>query len=210
MDARRLDEAQDSLYNMEHWLAWLMALGAIVLGVIGGLTGFGIIELRDAVTAVDIPGVETGTGAATVFEDNFWDGAMLIFAGLTAAILAYTLHANDHHRLRNLSTVEDSERGLWSAEHSLAYLFALGAVTLVVIGLLTGFGAFSSDNDQRDGLIWIWLGLGSAILTQTLHAVRHHQVGVEQDYIVAIIEERAGRTAPRAVPGTEPRTERMR
>ena len=59
----------------------------------------------------------------------------------------------------------------------------------MVIGLLTGFGAFG-DQDQGDGLMWIWLGLGSSMLATTLHAVRHHQAIADEDMIIAIVEER--------------------
>lgn len=185
---RRMDQAQSSLYGTEHILAWIMAVGAIVLGAIGALTGFGILELRDAVDEV-APAAGDAI-AASVFSQDFWDGTMLIFSAITLAMLAYCLHSNDHHRLRSLSTVEDSERGMWTAEHGLAYLFALGTIALLVIGLLTGFNAFSADHDQRDGLLWIWLGLGSGVLTATLHAVRHHQVSAEEEFVIGIIDER--------------------
>ena len=190
----RMDRAQDSLYSVEHGGAWFMALVAIVLGVVGLLTGLGIIDLRDTAEGANVlPGLDvsanTDAGVSGILENNFWDGTMLLFAAIAAAMLAYCLHANDHHRTRDLSTLPKSERGLWSGEHSGAYLFALITIALVTIGLMTGFGAFGGQ-DQADGLMWIWLGLGSSVLATTLHAVRHHQAVADEDMIIAIVEER--------------------
>jgi hypothetical protein len=188
-----MDRAQDSLYGVEHSGAWLMALVAIVLGVIGMLTGFGIIDFRDTEGGVAfLPGVEQALdaeGATGIMTQNFWDGTMLLFSAITFAVLAYCLHASDHHRMRDLSTLPKKEQGLWNAEHSGAYLFALVSIALVAIGLLTGFGAFG-DQGQADGLMWIWLGLGSSLLATTLHAVRHHQAVADEDFIIAVVEER--------------------
>jgi hypothetical protein len=190
--AAQMDKAQDSLYGVEHSGAWFMALVAIVLGVIGALTGLGVIDFRDTAEGANVlPGIDVGGSETTpgVFTNNFWDGTMLLFSAMTAAILAYCLHANDHHRGRDLSTLPNSERGLWSGEHTGAYAFAVISIALVAIGLLTGFGAFG-DQDQTDGLMWIWLGMGASLLATTLHAVRHHQTVADHDMIVAIVEER--------------------
>jgi hypothetical protein len=198
-----MDRAQDSLYGIEHSGALLMVLIAIVLGVIGLLTGVGIIDLRDTVNGSNLlPGIDTSGTGTGMLENNFWDGAMLLFSAMTAALLAYCLHANDHHRMRDLSNLPASERNMWSAEHTGAYLFALGAIALVVIGLLTGFGTFG-DQDQGDGLIWIWLGLGSSMLATTLHAVRHHQAVADEDMIIAIVEERVNAGRATREPGRQ-------
>lgn len=165
------------MYGTEHFGAWFMAVVAIVLGVIGLLVGFNIIDLR------------SGEADVASLPGNFADGMMLIFAGITAAILAYTLHSSDHHRMRSLSSVSRAERGLWSMEHSLAYVVAIGTIALVVIGLLVGYGVFDTENQQLNGLLWIWTGFGAGILTATLHEVRHHQA-VETDEMVAIVTER--------------------
>jgi hypothetical protein len=203
--AAQMDRAQDSLYGVEHSAAWLMALGAIVLGIIGALTGLGVIDLRDTANANVLPGIDVSGSDTTpgVFSNNFWDGAMLLFSAMTAAVLAYCLHASDHHRGRDLSTLPNSERGLWSGEHTGAYLFAVAAITLVVIGLLTGFGAFG-DQDQTDGLMWIWLGLTSSFVATTLHAVRHHQAVADEDMIIAIVEDRVNARAGSVQPGRQP------
>jgi fumarate reductase subunit D len=196
-----MDRAQDSLYSVEHGGAWFMALVAIVLGVVGLLTGLGIIDLRDtAETANVLPGIDVSTntdaGVSGILENNFWDGTMLLFAAMTAGMLAYCLHANDHHRMRDLSTLPKSEQGLWSGEHTGAYIFAIIAIALTAIGLLTGFGAFGGQ-DQADGLMWIWLGLASSMLATTLHAVRHHQAVTDEDMIIAIVEERVNMSGTR-------------
>jgi hypothetical protein len=201
-----MDRAQDALYPVEHTGAWVLALAAIVLGVAGILTGLGVVDFRDTVDGVAfLPGIEgaiDAEGASGIFSHNFWDGTMLLFSGITCAVLAYCLHSSDHHRMRDLSTVSKPEQGMWSAEHSAAYLFALISLALIVIGLLTGFGTFG-DQDQGDGLMWIWLGLGSSLLATTLHAVRHHQTVADEDMIIAIVEERVGSGATRRQPGRE-------
>jgi hypothetical protein len=69
---------------------------------------------------------------------------------------------------------------------------ALGAIALGVIGMLVGFNVFTDENrySQADGLLWTLCGLGASVLTNTLHAVRHHQLASDQDYIIAVVEER--------------------
>jgi hypothetical protein len=195
---RRMDEAQDSLYGLEHTLSWIMVLTAAILAVLGTLVGLGVIELREGVTNLTQTGAEEG-GFLT---SNFWDGTLLLFSAIAAGLLAYTLHSNDHHRMRDLSHVKQSDKSMWGVEHSLAYLLALGSIVYVVIGLLTGFNALSSTHDQGDGLIWVWFGVAGATLTAALHAVRHHQT--DEDYIRDMIDERVGTRAP--VTGATTRT----
>jgi hypothetical protein len=199
-----MDKAQDAAFGFEHALAWLMALAAIVLGVIGLLIGFDILDLRgaDADAGIQI----AGNADLIALPGNFMDGTMLIFAGITAAILAFTLHSSDHHRMRDVSTLNKSDQSMWSVEHGLAYIMAIGSIALVVIGLLVGYGAFDTDNSQLDGLLWIWSGFGAGILTATLHAVRHHQFA-ETDEIVAIVTERV-RTGQPATGQTQTRPTR--
>jgi hypothetical protein len=203
--ARRMDEAQDALYPVEHTGAWVLAIIAAVLAVLGTLVGLDVLTLRDTSATIISDADE---GGQTLLSTRFWDGAMLLFAAMAAGLLAFCLHANDHHRLRDLSTVKDSERSLWTVEHGLAYLIGLGAVVYVVIGLLVGFNAFSDTHDQGDGLIWIWFGVAASIVTTALHTVRHHQAAVEQDYIIAVVEERVrtrGTTTTTTQPGAQRR-----
>jgi hypothetical protein len=197
---RKLDEAQDSLYGVEHVGAWILAATALVLAILGTLVGLDVIELRDTVEAS--PASSNDETAQTLLSNAFWDGAMLLFSAMTAGLLAFCLHANEHHRGRDLSTLPRRERSMWSGEHMLAYLMALGTIVFVVIGLLTGFNAFKDTHDQGDGLIWIWFGLAAATVTTALHTVRHHQIGIEQDYIVAVVEERV-RTRASGTGGTQ-------
>lgn len=177
-DESTMERAQGGLFATEHSLAWLMAIAAIVLGVLGLLTGFDILNLRSG------EGAE-GPGGLPA---NFLDGTMLIFSGITAGMLAYTLHSSDHHRMRGMMTAGKADKATSAAEHSMAYLMALGTIALVVIGLLVGYGVFDVENPQLDGLLWIWTGFGGSILSATLHSVRHHVS--ETDEIVAIVTER--------------------
>jgi hypothetical protein len=164
-------------------LAWLMALAAVIFGVVGLLTGLNIIDWRSGEMAIgDEPGV-------TFLPNWFWDGAMLIFTGITAAVLSLTLHTTDHHRTFTMRSMAKSDQAMMGLEHSGAYLFALISIVLVVIGLLTGFGLFDVDNEQLYGLAWIWTGFGSGILSAALHTVRHHEL-VEADEIVELVVTR--------------------
>ncbi len=211
-DAQRdyqMDRAQDMMYDPEHWFAWIITLCAIACGIVGILGGFNIMHLRSSENAL-MPGIPAGN-VASVFQNNFWDAAMLEFSAITGAILAFTLHASDHHRMTDLSVMPKDERMLWGIEHTLSYVFVIASIVLVIIGLLVGFQAFSGVHDQGDGLKWIWLGLGSSVVALTLHSVRHHQTEVERDYIIGLVEDRVGQAG--TAPGTtfrEPGTERTR
>jgi hypothetical protein len=129
---------------------------------------------------------------------------MWLFSGITAAIATLCLHASGHHR-EPVEDLPDSEKGLMGAEHVLAYAFVVAAIVLVVVGLLAGYAVFGNDNGQFDGLMWIWLGFGSSILGAAFHLVQHHEVAVQDEHIIRILEERM---RPGAVPPTtSPRTE---
>jgi hypothetical protein len=70
----RLDRTQEPLYTTEHYLAWFMGAVAVVLGIIGILVGFGILDFRSADTVVDINGVTgkqlLGRHNVAVLRDN--------------------------------------------------------------------------------------------------------------------------------------------
>jgi hypothetical protein len=190
-DRRKLQDAQESMYNTEHGLALLMAGVGFLLAVLATLVGFGIIELRDG-AAPFAGAVDDFDGTQTLLSNHFWDAAMLFFAAMTAGMLAYCLHASEHHRM-HVTEITRSEGSLWGAEHMLSYLIGLGAIVYVIIGLLVGFNAFNDTHDQGDGLIWIWFGFAASIVTTALHAVSTHQQETEEDYIIEVVEERVRR-----------------
>jgi hypothetical protein len=218
------DLAQEAAYQSEHWLAWLLAAGGIVLGLLGLLTAFQILELRDygpdaggiqtpagdgEGTGVDVGGGQgqaevggVGISAQSVNSESFWDGMLLITTGISASLLAYALHHNEHHRSpRRRTEPADSEASLWNTEHGLAYLAGLGTLALGTTALLTGFDAFGADTDQLDGMIWAFCSLGAAVLTNMFHTVRHHQTVAEEDYMVRLVEDRVGTTTFTSSPG---------
>lgn len=181
--------AQDGMYQTEHWLAWLMALVAIVLGVIGVLRGFGLIGGGNAGNSA-VAGGAYGT---------IWDSAIWLLLAISAALLSMALHRNDHHRIRNLEWMSDSDEGLWKGEHGLAWLVALVSIVMGVLGILVGFHIIGGGNHQPDGIPWLLASIGGSVLTNTLHEVRHHQVPAE-DRVVRTTEDRVG------MPGTLPNT----
>ena len=199
-------EARSGMFTTEHSLAWVMALGALVLAAIGLLAGFGIIGSDDeAGVAAEAGGVAQAVGADLA---NWQEGLLWIIPAISAAILAYTLHNTGHHRsspARREAVGQDSESGMFNTEHSLAYLMALLAIGSGALGLLVGFDVFENENTFADGMLWALASLVPATLALALHEVRHHQMASEEDVIVRLIEERTG---PRTTT-TAPRTERV-
>jgi hypothetical protein len=178
-------ETHQGMYRSEHYLAWLMAAGAIVLALIGALVAFDIMSIR----TIDLQdtGV-TGTDATGNAIANFQDGVLLILPAIALGFLAMTLHTPEHHL-----QADSRKEGLWNAEHSLAYLGVLTTLAFVVLGILIGFDVFDNGNTYRDGVIWGLLAITSGALTATLHSVRHHAPAYDADDIRVIVEERVGR-----------------
>src|SRR5437762_7958414 len=135
------DVPGDGVFHFEHWFSWLLGLASIGLGIAGILGGFNIVHLRGDENA-QLSGLSIAN-PATMLQNNFWDAALLLFSAITAGVLAYALHDNDHHRLHQMAWRADTEKGVWTFEHALSYLFALGSIAFVIVGLLTGFNAFS-------------------------------------------------------------------
>lgn len=186
--ADRRYEADDhggGAYQAEHAIAWLLALTAIVLGVIGLLRGFGIVGGSEAVTNA----VQNQTTSGVSAPGSIWDGAVWLLPAISASLLALALHRTEHHRGADLGEAE----GVGKFEHMLAWLFAIGTIVLGALAILVGFDVFSNGNTQADGVLWGLASIGSGALTATLHAVRHHELATDESYIVNIIERRAAR-----------------
>lgn len=197
------------VYAAEHSLAWVVALGALVLVAIGLLVGFGVIggDTEIAGTGTDVTGAtEDITGTTDLV--NWQEGMLWIVPAISLGILAFTLHDTDHHRARRRSQVSgqaDKAGAMFGTEHGLAYLMALAAIAAGTLGILVGFDVFDNANTFEDGMLWSFASLVPAALAATLHNVRHHQVAPDEDVIVRMIEERTG---PRTTT-TAPRTERV-
>jgi hypothetical protein len=173
---RQDNDAHDAAFEGEHWLAWLFGAGSVLLGLLGLLRAFGVYGPENTVNGV-VTSISPGG-----LPDTYWDGGLLLMAGLAAALLAFALHRNDHHRMRDLDAVPDREEGLWKGEHALAYLMAGASVVFAVIGLLTGYNKVGGHHWQPDGIPWLFASLGTAILANFLHSVRHHQMEWERHY----------------------------
>lgn len=179
---QRSSVVQKSMYWGEHWLAWLMSIGAIALGIVGWLRAVDVIH---------------GTGVSDLGgSGDFWDGMLFFVPALSAAILAMTLHSSEHHRLQPAEVVRGRERLLLMTEHSLAWIMATATIALSAVGMVVGLNVFATSFHQSDGLIWVIPGLAAAALTGTLHAVSHHQVESEEEYMVRVVEERISTTRP--------------
>jgi len=184
----------EGMYNTEHWLSWLLALTALVLGAIGVLRGFGVLgDVAEQVGAGEqTTGLLTGTA-------EFWDAVVWLLPAIAAGFLAHALHLTEHHRMPDRSAEMDagsmrstskSQTGLYRIEHVLAYLMALATIVAGVLCLLVGFGIFSDTHTQFDGILWGFLSIVYGTLTVMLHTLRQHQMVAEEDYLVSMVEQR--------------------
>ena len=192
------DTGQQSAYQTEHWLAWLFSAGAIVLGVLGFLRAFGVYGPANTVGG-QIRSISPGG-----LPDTYWDGGLLLLAAIASALLAFALHRADHHRMRDLDDVPDSEAGLWKLEHALAYIMAIATIVFTVLGLLAGYNKLGGHHWQPDGVPWLLCAIGLGVLTNVLHSVRHHQMFPEEHFISRPVVAETERVAERPVvtPGT--------
>lgn len=203
---RRYVEAQNAAFLGEHLFAYFCAAAAVVLAAAGLLEGFGHIDIAEA-------GRGAQEGAPNVADEggaSFLDGVLFLIPAATFAFLAFYFHASDHHRLRDVRTLDDEDKAAWVSEHGGAVLAGLTAMALAVIGILVGFDAFDNGNTAEDGILWQLASIVPAVLSCALHSVRHHQLSAEEDFIVAIVEQRVtGRdTATGATTETVRRTNR--
>jgi hypothetical protein len=169
--------AGDQTYTTEHSLAYVMALVALVLGVVGMLRGFGVIGGDDA------------SNSANGNVSALWDGIMWLLPAISAAFLAWALHSNDHHRMRDTEYLPDADEGMWKSEHAVAYLTAAASVVFALLGMLVGFHVLGRGDHQYDSVPWHLGSIGMAILTNALHSVRHHQLATDRHYVAGRRDE---------------------
>jgi hypothetical protein len=184
----RRSTAGDQAYTTEHSLAYVMAVVALVLGVIGVLRGFGVIGGSDA--------SNTPNGNVSAL----WDGVMWLLPAISAAFLAWALHTNDHHRMRDTAQLPDADEGMWKGEHAAAYLSAAASVVFALLGMLVGFHLLGRGDHQYDSIPWHLASIGMAVLTNALHSVRHHQLATDDDFVATRRVE--GTPAANGVSGT--------
>ncbi|MCK9517704.1 MAG: hypothetical protein M0R74_01575 [Dehalococcoidia bacterium] len=193
------EKMQSGAYNLEHFGAYVAAVVAIAMAVIGLLIGFGQLDAWDTGLAAD---EVTAPMSAT-----WWDGVLWLIGALSLYMLSTALHQTQHHFGRMPSSLDSTNRTLWAGEHLAAYIAAIAAIALGVIGLLVAYDAFGNDNTVFDGLLWMFASFGASIATVTLHTVGHHQSATEEDYIMSVVERysTSPRTTGARVPGTERR-----
>lgn len=191
---RAANTAQQSMYQTEHWYAWLLAFAALALGAIGILRGFDIIGTAAEITQPDTgQGFQFGPG-----QVQFFDGLLWLLPAIALAFHSLAWHRNEHHLVRSGGT--RTEDGLLMLEHGLAWLLAVGSLVMLAVGMLVGFNLILDDGTQTDGILWIVAAIGTGILVNTLHSVRHHQFLAEQEYTAEIVEERVGAEGRRSIP----------
>lgn len=189
-----VDKGQLGAFNAEHWLAWLMVLLSLALGAIGLLVGFGMLG------ADDLPEATPDEAITTNVAPNWEQGMLWLLPGIAAGLLALTLHSTDHHT--RAAPRDKSNKGLYGAEHLLAYLGALATIVAGVLTLVVGFDLMDEGYTAQDGFLWGAASVLGGVVSSALHRTRHHQMISEhdEDYIVAVVEERI-RTAPLDRPG---------
>jgi hypothetical protein len=175
------------MYDAEHWVGLVMAFLAILLMAIGLMRGFGIFGAEGAaVVPSDLVGDPD--------EPHWLLGSLWLLAGLSAAFLSMALHKSDHHLLRDPELLDDKDESLWKSEHFTAWAAALATIVLAAVGILVGLDEFGRGTTAQEGMLWLFASIIMSIVTNTLHSVRHHQVAGEEEYIVRMVEERAGMT----------------
>jgi hypothetical protein len=207
---------QDDAYRSEHWLSWALAVSAILLGVIGALEAFALINIGDAI------GQAGETASASGDVDPFQDGALFLVPALVMGFLAFSLHRGEHHLARwsgpvaaRPGTMGDDrderrqEEGLWTGEHTGAYVATFAAIALALIGMLVGFNVIDDNHSFYDGMTWQLLAVLSSFLAGMLHSVTHHQPAYEPDEVRVRLEDRVvtgeDRSTSRSQPGTQRR-----
>jgi hypothetical protein len=202
----------EDAYQGEHWLSWLFAIGAIVLGVIGALEAWDKIDLGQSFVMVT-----TTAGVTTDLDaNNFRDGMLFMVPSLIAGVLAWTWHRSEHH-VRHHSHVAhndthrhtadmEREEGLAMGEHIGSYIAALGAIAMAVTGILVGFNVLEETHTFYDGMVWLVLSLMASILAATLHSVGHHQEAFEEDEIRRIVDVHIGAQSVTGLEGRRTRT----
>lgn len=174
---------QEAVFLGEHYFAWLFAICAGVLGVLGWLEGLGIVNM------------------VSVSGNNLQDGIIFLLPAITMAVLAFSFHGITHHRA-GLKSMSTGERGLWATEHTLAYLFVAGTIGLGIIGMLTGFSVFGDARPEADGFIWELCALGGSVLATAFHMVGHHELVAEENYLASMVQRRADTVGTTVAPGT--------
>ncbi len=175
---RRHDDAQEGAFNTEHMAAYALAAVSVILTIIGLLRGFGVLG-NDGTGDAGAPGTQD------IGFPAIWDSAIWLLPAISAALLSFALHRNDHHRDRHPDRATDNDEAGWKTEHGLAYLMALASIVMGVLGMLVGFNVFNRDfGDQPDGLPWLLGSVAAAILANALHSVRHHQLSRDDDFII--------------------------
>jgi len=190
-----------------------MAIVAGVLGAIGALEAFDIINVGNSFLAPN------NGGAPNSDLGNFVDGVLFLIPGIVSAFLALTFHRNEHHERtysmrENIPTTGSDRRNveqedeLWKGEHLGAYAATLAAIAFSVIGVLVGFHVFNDAHTFYDGLTWLLLSILSSVLAATLHSVGHHMPAFEREY-GSVLDEHVPQD--RTTPGgaTRPNTERL-
>lgn len=195
MTRRVNSDAQEAGFNTEHTLAYALAGTALVLGLIGVLRGFGVLgndEVRDVGEA----------GTRDIGFPAIWDCMVWMLPAISAALLAFAMHRNEHHRRRDPDHVSDNDEAGWKTEHMLAYVMALTSIITGILGMLTGFNVFGRDNgDQPDAIPWLLASIGTAILANALHSVGHHQLSRDRAFIVERNDGTAGTSRQREQAG---------
>jgi hypothetical protein len=169
---RYADDSRSGAYAAEHTLGWLMALASLALGAIGLLVAFGILGGSEAGVNID-----EAAGAGAAGASDWMQGALWLLPAIAIALLSRALHSADHHE-RLGAYADERNDSMFSMEHAGAYLAALLTIAAAALAPLVGFDVFDNGNVAEDGLIWGLTSLVPAVLTNTLHAVRHHQHAV--------------------------------
>lgn len=191
-------ERHDTARNSERTLAWLFAIVAVTLGVIGLLRGFGIIFGSDV-------SAEEAVGLGAQGMVNWHAGMLWMLPAIASALVAIALNFTEFNRPSELR--ESGEDKLFKMGATLSYVLMIGAIGAGVLTLLMGFDVFDRGNIPGDGFLW---GVAAIIAAGSSIAPRmagHHATVADEDYIVRIVEDRVAATGTARTTTTRPATD---
>ncbi len=187
------ESRRSGAYSAEHALGWILALAALALGALGLLVGFGVIGGSEQGVNVDDVAGAGGAGAS-----DWLQGALWLLPAISIALLSRALHSADHHeRYDYAGETNDNNDSMFNTEHAGAYIVALVTLATAALAPLVGFDVFDRGNTAEDGLLWGIASVVPAVVTNTLHAVRHHQYGTVTTHVERRTDVRPGGTMAR-------------
>ena len=191
-------ERHDTARNTERTLAWVFAVMAVALGVIGLLRGFGILFGSDVAA-------EDAVGAGAQGMVNWHAGLLWMLPAIASAFVAVALNFTEFNHPGELR--DSGEEKLFKTGAMLSYVLMAGAIAAGVLALLIGFDVFDRGNIPGDGFLWGVAAIISGGASIAPRMAGHRATVADEDYIVRIVEDRVAATGTARTTTTRPVTD---